>query len=250
MIRLALLTIALALPAKAEELVAGLSQNRVAITADFSGSEILIFGAIKREAPAPEGALDMIITVEGPKTPVEVLKKSRHFGIWINTEAVEVDAAPSFYAIATTGRLFDVLSHTEDLRHRISIPKAIRSVGAPPEVGEATRFTDALIRLRSHAGLYRVDARDIAVTEETLFQTSVALPANLTDGAYTVRIFLTRDREVIDAYTTIIDVQKVGLERFLFNLAYEQPLIYGLLALVLAALAGWGASAVFRFIRI
>ena len=44
----------LALPAVAEEsIVAGMSQNRVSITADFDGSEILIYGAVKRETPAP-----------------------------------------------------------------------------------------------------------------------------------------------------------------------------------------------------
>ena len=36
-----------------EKIVAGLSQNRVSITANFDGSEILIYGAVKREEPAP-----------------------------------------------------------------------------------------------------------------------------------------------------------------------------------------------------
>ena len=48
----------------------------------------------------------------------------------------------------------------------------------------------------------------------------------------------------------LIGVRKEGLERFIFNLAQEQPLVYGLLSLALAALAGWGASAVFRLIRV
>ena len=48
----------------------------------------------------------------------------------------------------------------------------------------------------------------------------------------------------------VIGVRKEGLERFVFNLSREQPLIYGLVSLVLAALAGWGASAAFRLIRV
>ena len=43
-------------PAQAnEEVVAGLSQNRIPITANFDGSEILIFGAVKRDSAPPEG---------------------------------------------------------------------------------------------------------------------------------------------------------------------------------------------------
>jgi uncharacterized protein (TIGR02186 family) len=250
MIRALVLLVLAALPARAEEVVAGLSQTRVSITANFDGSEILVFGAVKRDTPPPEGPpLEVIVTVIGPATPVNVRRKSRVFGIWVNTEAVEIDTAPRFYAIATTAPLFDILSHTEDLRHRISIPQGIRSVGAPPEVADAARFSDALIRLRQASGHYRVDAGDVGLTEDTLFHASFQLPANLTEGNYTVRIFLTRGREVIDHQVALIDVRKVGLEWFLYTLAHERPLAYGMLALALALLAGWGASAAFRFIR-
>ncbi|MEM7491144.1 MAG: TIGR02186 family protein, partial [Pseudomonadota bacterium] len=38
-------------------------------------------------------------------------------------------------------------------------------------------------------------------------------------------------------------------ERFIYNLAHDRPLIYGLLSLAIAIAAGWGASAVFRLVR-
>ncbi|MDH3262702.1 MAG: TIGR02186 family protein, partial [Paracoccaceae bacterium] len=124
-----------------------------------------------------------------------------------------------------------------------------RSVGAPPEVSEAALFTDALIRLRRRDGDYRVEAKEINLAEDTLFNTSFLLPANLIEGIYEVRIFLTRGRQVVDSHTTILNVEKVGLERFLFNLAHDRPMVYGLLALVIAVAAGWGASTVFRLLR-
>ena len=70
MLRALLVLLALALPVQAEEVVAGLSQNRISITTNFDGSEILIFGAVKRESPIPDDApLEVIITVAGPSTP-------------------------------------------------------------------------------------------------------------------------------------------------------------------------------------
>jgi uncharacterized protein (TIGR02186 family) len=247
MLRLALLLLALALPARAEEVVAALSQNRVSIDTNFDGSEILVFGAIKRDTPAPEGPLHVIVTITGPSEPVVVRRKSRVLGIWVNAEQVEIDRAPAFYAVATTGPWTDVITDTEDLRHRISIGRAIRSVGA--EVTDSPNFTEALIRLRLRADLYQTDIEAVELTDATLFQTSVALPANLTEGNYTVRFFLTRQGRVIDAQETVIYVQKVGLERFIFALAHEAPLLYGLLSLAIAIAAGWGASAVFRYLR-
>jgi len=247
MLRLALLLLALALPARAEEVVASLSQNRISIDTNFDGSEILIFGAVRRERPAPPGDLEVIVTVAGPSLPVVVRRKSRVFGIWVNAEEVEIDRAPAFYAVATSGAWNEVITDTEDLRHKISIGRAIRSVGA--EVTDSSNFTEGLIRLRLAAGLYETAVETVDLRESTLFSTEVALPANLIEGNYAVRFFLTREGQVVDSRETEIFVQKVGLERFLFTLAHERPLAYGLLSLAIAIAAGWGASAVFRYLR-
>jgi uncharacterized protein (TIGR02186 family) len=94
-----------------------------------------------------------------------------------------------------------------------------------------------------------VSENSVRLVDETLFDAQIALPANLTEGDYKTRIFLTRDGTVVDLYETSIDVRKVGLERFLFSLAHEKPLIYGLLSLAIAIAAGWSASAVFAYLR-
>ncbi len=239
----------LPLPARAEEVVAGLSQTRVSIDTSFSGSEILIFGAVKRDGPIPEDPLQVIVTVSGPSTPIVVRKKDRRFGIWINTESVEVDEAPSFYAVATSAPWSESISAVEDLRHHVSVERAIRSVGAPADVVDAGRFTEALVRIREDKGLYQTQVGTVNFAEATLFDTAIALPANLTEGDYVARFLLTRNGKVLDTHEETINVRKVGLERFLFNLSRERPLIYGLMSLAIAIFAGWSASAVFRYIR-
>lgn len=247
-----LLTLLFLLPtlASAEEVVLGLSKDNVAITTSFDGSEILIFGAVKREAPIDDSApLEVIITVAGPSEPVVVRRKENVFGIWVNTDAVEVDAAPSFYAVATTGPLDQVLSSTEDLRRKITVDNAIRLVGAPSNITDAESFTDAVIRIKQNQDLYQTLEGQVALDQQTLFRTSIDMPADLTEGDYATRIFLTRNGEIVGDYETSIAVQKVGLERFLFNMSRQQPVWYGLMSLAIAIAAGWAASAVFRIFR-
>ncbi len=241
--------LALSLPASAEEVVLGLSKDKVAITTNFDGSEILVFGAVKREAPIPDAPLDIVVAIAGPSEPIVVRRKEKRFGIWVNTDAVEVDAAPSYYTVATTGPLSDVLSNVEDLRHKVSIPRAIRSVGAPSTVADAQSFTDAVIRIRENSGVYSVQEGAVTLDDSTLFRTSITLPANLTEGDYATRIFLTREGRVVSEYETVIDVRKVGLERWLYTLSRQQPFWYGLMSLAIAIAAGWGASAAFQFLR-
>ncbi|HEY9037581.1 MAG TPA: TIGR02186 family protein [Roseovarius sp.] len=250
MLRLVIAFLALAaLPARGEEVVLGLSQNSISIDTTFSGSQILLFGAIKREVPIPPDELGVVVTIAGPSQPLDVRRKERRFGIWVNVDAVEVDSAPSFYAVATSGPWTHVLTQVEDLRHKISIPRAIRSVGAPSNVQNAQDFTDAVIRIRTRSGAYQIREGAVELSEQTLFRTSVDLPSNLAEGAYLTRIFLTRSGNVVSKYETIIDVRKVGMERWLFELSRENAVIYGLMSLTIAIAAGWGASTAFRLLR-
>lgn len=244
------LCLLLATPLKAEEVVLGLSQDQVSISTNFDGSEITLYGAIKREAPIPtEDPLQVIVTISGPNEPVTVRRKDRRLGIWVNVDAVNVSSAPSFYAIATSAPWDDVINEADDLRHTISIPRAIRSVGAWSQVNDPQNFIDALIRIRMDNDSYALNEGTVELRDSTLFTTAIQMPANLTEGDYATRIFLTRGGKVISKYETSIDVRKVGLERWLFNLSRQQPLAYGILSLAIAIAAGWGASAAFRLLR-
>lgn len=240
----------MALPARSEEVVLGLSQDQVAITANFDGSEILLFGAVKRESAIQmDPPLEVLITVSGPSNPVTVRRKARKFGIWINVESVEVDAAPSFYAVATSAPFREAISNVEDQRHRVSIPRAIRSVGAPSDIADAQSFTEAVIRIRTDEGKYQLLENAVQVDQQTLFRTSISMPANLTEGDYPTRIFLTRGGKVVSHFETVINVNKVGLERWLFDMSRQKPLWYGLMSLAIAIAAGWMASAAFQLLR-
>ncbi|MBR9650881.1 TIGR02186 family protein [Thalassovita aquimarina] len=252
MIRFLLLLFISVIPLQAiaeEEIVLGLSQSEVAITARFDGSDMLIFGAIKRETPIPEVPLEVIIAIEGPSAPITVRRKDRRFGIWVNTAELQVESAPAFYAVASSGPLDQVLDRIENERYDITVDRAIQTVSRTVEFGNTQDFTKALIRIQKENGSYQQLENAVAVDQQTLFRTSIALPSNLTEGDYRARIFLTRSGSVVSHFETVIDVHKVGLERFLYNLAHEQAPVYGLLSIIIAVLAGWGASTAFRLIR-
>lgn len=287
---LALLLATLAAPAAASELVGALSQNRVSLTASFSGSEILIFGAIRHDAAppesresaedqpppealeeaveeaadaadadapppaAPENAAgptglprsDVIIVIEGPRQALSVWRKERRAGIWMNVNSVAMTSVPSFYAVASTAPLHQILSPEADAAYDISVRQAIRADQAP---GESALFTEALMRIRERSDHYVSLERWVHLDRDILFRANVRLPANLTEGAYTTRMYLVQEGQVVSQYRTAIFVRKDGFERWLHQLAYEQPFLYGLLALAIALVAGWGASALFQKLR-
>jgi uncharacterized protein (TIGR02186 family) len=232
-----------------EKVVAGLSQTFVEITTGFAGSEIFIYGAVKREAPPPKAwPLDIIVAVTGPLEPVIVRKKERRFGIWINDAGVKVDAAPSLYAVATTGPFRDIISYTDDLRYKVGLEHLVQYIGETTDEEYMEGYPEALVRLRHAAGSYFELTGGVKVTDETLFETRIRLPANLVEGDYKARIFLLRDKAVLDVFESSIEVRKVGLERWIYTMAQEQSAVYGLLSILVALGAGWLASAFFRIV--
>ena len=247
-----LLALALAAPAAAQEsVVTGVSTDNIALTANFDGSDIFVFGAIRREGTLPEDAapLHIIITIKGPVRPLTVRRKERRLGIWVNTEAVTVREAPSFYAIATTGPVGELLSETERLRYGIGMDEAVRLVGSHPTITDTRPFGDAVVRIREENGKYAVLDGAVKVTEDTLFQARFRLPASLVEGDYAAEFFLVRDRVVIFSGSTTIVVEKTGIERWLYNLAIDRPFAYGVLSVAIALAAGWLAATAFRLAK-
>ncbi len=248
---LILILVLITAPLRAEEIVSGLSQTRVSINASFDGTSILIYGAAMRaEKPPSWPLLQVIITVEGPVTPIVVWKKQKVAGIWINRGWVALDDAPSFYAVMTTGALDEILSLAEDEKYHVSIPREIGGVRLGAGSGAASDYLTALQRIRGADGTYRLAPNAVLLLQQSPFRTEVALPANLIEGDYKVRIFLTRGGAVVDMQESVISVGKDGLERFLYRLAQDEPGLYGIISLLMAALAGWGASEAFRRLRL
>ena len=248
---LVLLLVLGALPARANEIIGALSQTRVDLTASFSGSEILIFGAVRRDGEVaatddPSGrGFDVVVVVEGPRQTVAVWRKERRAGIWMNVASSVMESVPSFYAVASTRPLETILTPEADAEHRISTRQAIRADLAP----ENALFAEALMRIRERSEQFLELGRYVHVDRDILFRTVVRLPANLTEGGYTTRMYLIENGAVVSQYRTVIFVRKDGIERWLHQMAYDQPLLYGLLALAIALGAGWGAAALVQRIR-
>jgi uncharacterized protein (TIGR02186 family) len=236
-----LLTIA-ALPAAAQPvppLVADISSREIAITTGFAGAELLLFGAI-------EGRGDIVVVVRGPKHSATVRKKSEVAGIWVNTDSREFIGLPAYYRAAGT-RPFDRIAPRAVLdRYEIG-EEHIAFTLAPGESQEgAEEFRAAFLRNMAGLALYAGGAGEVAVVDRRLFRTTIAFPANVPTGLYSVEMYLFRDGRLITRRTTPLVVRKVGVEAQLYEFAHEQAALYGLIAIVVALMAGWTAGAVFR----
>ena len=226
-----------------DAIVGGLSNNNIAINTNFDGSDILIFGSIKRANNKRLIPSDIIIEIIGPRIPIIVRKKRKKFFIWINSDPIKIDESPSFYALLSSQDPLLILSESEAERYSIG-KKKISSVKNHPD--KYLEAVDATYRIRKNTGSYKFETEAVSLKNDTLFSANVTLPSNLTEGDYETIIYLIQDKKVVSFSTDVITVRKIGLERFLYKTAHEQPLFYGFFSIFLALISGWGASALFR----
>jgi len=235
-----------------ERVEADVSSRRIAIESDFAGIQVVVFGAVdnSKQLYAEQNLYDIAIVIRGPNEPTVVRKKDRTMGLWINQAATVFNDVPEYYAALSTRPLTEITSTEVLERHQVGFDnlRLSRPDGTAPALSREQEqpFRKALIRLKEGQRLYQERSFAVAFISRSLFRATVSLPANVPVGVFEVEIFLFRGGELLDTYQTELRIEKSGFERFIYNLAYENSLIYGIVGVLVAILAGLAASAAFR----
>lgn len=236
--------------ARADDLVSGLSQDQIQITSNYTGSDLLVFGAIEPDAEsdvsAAIGKRDIVVVVRGPGTTMNVRRKQRFAGIWINNREVTLTGMPGYYFVASTGPLGKIASEDTLERYQIGLDNVAPQSTSTHKVSTTEQFRQAVVRERMRAHVYTFAPQGVEFLSQSLFRVHVPVPADAPRGQYTAEVYLFHDGEVVSAQSTPLFVDQIGVERRLFNLAHNQPLGYGLAAVLMAVLFGWLSSLVFR----
>ena len=232
-----LLVMAAAGAADGAPLTADLSDHRIEITSGFTGAEVLLFGA-------RDGAGDVVVVLRGPAAPVVVRRKARRFGLWLNRRQVRFEDAPAYYAVAANRPLAEIAPPALFAEHRVGTEYA---VPAPADAAaSAPAFRKALIRVMKRDGRYREEPRGVAFVDGRLFRSTFALPADVPPGNYRADVLLIDDGVLAARRTATLRIGKIGFGAAMFDFAHSRPLVYGLVAAVVALLAGWATDMVFR----
>ncbi len=234
-----------------ERLEVDVSTHTVAVTSAFAGTEIVLFGTVanSRQESAELGYYDVIVVVDGAGAPSIVRRKTRLGGLWVNTEALRFDGLPLYSAVASSRPIDEIAEPRILAIHEIGFDRARMYPGkgvsglTPPEVDA---YKSAVIRLKERDRLYVRDPYGVAFTGRSLFRATVRLPANIPVGPLDARVFLFRDGQLLATTKSSVMLERQGLERLIFDFAYDHPVWYGMLAALIAATAGLAGSFVFR----
>jgi uncharacterized protein (TIGR02186 family) len=242
---LLLVFLLMASPVSAEQLVSGISQDLIQITSNYTGSDIVVFGAIEGEQNAENRApRDVVVVVRGPDTDITVRRRDRVAGVWINHDAAKLSGMPAYYFLASTRPLKDIAPQDALTHYNIGLqslePDTVHSHH------DYEPFRQAALRHLTQDRLYTETPGGVEFLSETLFRAHVPVPAGVTRGQYNVEVYLFRGGAVESAQSTPLFIDQTGLERQIYNFAYDAPLAYGLAAVLMALVMGWISSVLFR----
>ncbi len=235
----------------AEKLQMGVSVDIVPVASDFAGRDIVIFGSIEDadQAELYRGSYSVIIEVVGALEEVVIRKKNRIGGIWINADAREYRDVPSYYSVLSNNPL-GAISDASILN---SLGIGIDNLSARPVASSNVQhfltqgeFSSALRRIRINENLFVEDPDALQQLSPSLFRATLALPPNVPIGSHTVRAHLFHKGKKLDVVAGSFEVRKVGFERWIYDLAHEQSLLYGIMCVLIAIFTGWAANTIFR----
>ncbi len=231
----------LASPARAEQpLLADLSSHLIALTTGFTGTSVVLFGAT-------DGPGDIVAIVRGPEQLVTVRQKRHLGGIWINVRNVTFVGAPSYYAVYSNRALDRIAPPAMQSLHQIGIRNLrFEPADVRHPTDEIATFRAALVDEERRARVWTEQPDSVTFLGDRLFRATIAFPSNVPIGTYLVEVLLLRDGKVVSGQTTPLVVSEIGLNADLNEFAMYNAALYGVLAVIGAALLGWLASLPFR----
>ena len=241
----------------ANALVIGSDNNEVLIDANFSGKDLLVFGAFYADPSQPRDHKgDILIEVIGPKEDIILRKKESLFGFWLNSKEVKFRDVPGFYYLSSTKELDEDFLTENNIGLLISdqLPDVNWSLitidwGEIKTKEDREEFYTALMRNKGNDNLFKKTSDEIEILDGNLFKTNIPIPNNVPVGSYKVNVRLILNNEIKNQYSYDFIVKRVGIENMIFNFAKGFPFLYGLSSLLIAIIVGWLGADLFRRFR-
>ena len=228
-------------------LVPDISSRKVEIRYSFTGAQLLLFGAILYPGGrAPERAADIVVVLRGPVEPIVLREKQKLAGIWMNADSNRFRSAPSFYAVASSRPIAELVDERTASIYEMGLQNLQLSPGGGALPEKERRFEAGLLDLRRREGLYAEDPNGVEISQSVLYRATIAIPSQVPVGSYTAETFLIDRGRVLAAATREIEIGKSGFERFVALAARRHAILYGVVAVLLSLGLGWAAGALFR----
>ena len=135
-------------------LVPEISQHEVQVRQGFTGTELLLYGAILDPQGTRAGRdYDIVVVLKGPTQSITLREKQKYAGIWINAASAEFRSAPTFYAVASSRPIGQIVDPRTAAIYELGLPFLQLSPIGTIDPDQQVRFAAGLVSLKAEGEL-------------------------------------------------------------------------------------------------
>ncbi len=211
-------------------------------TSFYNGCHVRIEGSV-RAGTRP------VIVIRGPERTEAYTKKRQLGPIWLNSGKVQISAVPSVFLSFSTEPLERILNRTSLDQYQLDREALLKHIKLEPDQGPKSKLFGAdYLALRIRDGRYRFEKERIATAEPenelTPFSLEFDWPKAAPSANYEVSLCEVRDGAVVGFTSVPLHVKRVGFPAWIANLSNNHASEYGIMAVLIAAMAGFGIDLV------
>jgi hypothetical protein len=214
------------------------------IGALYNGTTLTAKGSLPADSEA-------IVRFMGTSCELHMKERGKVGGImWMNLDSITFKGVPSVCLVSSAVD-FKGLEANGGASIRVLRLSGLRgSVLIEASGGGHENAFEEFLKLKQKEGLYREMFGNISYESasegQKSFLAEVPIPSRLSPGDYTVELDVVRNGEVIARAEQPVTVSLVGFPALLAGLAFGHSALYGILATVIALLAGLAIGLVFQ----
>lgn len=210
----------------------------------YSGAQVRVSGVSRMG-----GNLFLLCT--GEESTVELKEKKRIAGLlWVNGEDISFRNVPSFYQLASSGKLGPLPATQDLIRTGLGFPALEARIVAQAGNDREHRCFAELIKLKARDGLYSIREGGLELhplsDDWKEFSSKFFFPPDAGPGTYRFRLI-----SLIGGRTEMLAEEKIsirlaGTAAFIRLLSQDRGLIYGVFSVVIALIAGLFTGTIFN----
>jgi len=229
-----------------KEIVTVTTKGEVDIGLMYSGDYIHFVGGV------PNPSADVIVKLTSTENvPLSVNRKGRVVMMWMNVKQFTVTGLPLLYKIHSSKPIDQILG--KELAAELGIGydvlkdqmKLEQVRGAAAEDDRESVF-EGVLRLKQETNLYNIDETRIEITGGKLFKHNFRFPSAATEGVYKAESYVFIKGKLVGKGVDEITIQKTGIEAAFTYMAFNRPVLYGLMAVFVALGMGLLVGFIFK----
>jgi uncharacterized protein (TIGR02186 family) len=234
-------------PEARQKVVTAASKNLIEIGVTYQGDQIHFFGV----NPVPGTDLIIKLTAEIDEE-LKLSVKGKFGPLWMTVKQYDVTGAPFMYKIHASKPINQIISEATAqelelgypaVRHKMKMHLARGSAASD----DADKVFKGLLKIKERTNLYNIveDPKRLEIAEGKLFKHYFRFPPAATEGRYLIESFCFDKGQLVGYGKDVIEIKKVGIEHWLTDVSQNQPVFFGIMAVVIAVGAGLLVGVIF-----